>query len=65
MAVGGWKSFESMQQYVRLQKSTVRRDYDRAIAKAKEMAADDISTTQSLEEFALGNAAPAKTPSIQ
>jgi site-specific recombinase XerD len=52
MAVGGWKSFDSMQGYVQLRPGTVRRDYDQAMARAAEAAREDSPTTQSLEDFA-------------
>jgi site-specific recombinase XerD len=36
MAVGGWKSFDSMQGYVQLRPATVRRDYDQAMTRVAE-----------------------------
>ncbi len=62
MAVGGWKSFDSMQTYVRLQKGTVRRDFDRAMQRIKESADEGASMTESLEEFARKNSTPSAKP---
>jgi len=56
--VGGWKNFDSMQQYVELQRGTVRREYQQAIRKAEEMAHEETAVTQSLEEFARRDALP-------
>jgi integrase/recombinase XerC len=52
MAIGGWKKFESMQQYVQLKPTTVRRDYDAAMAKIAQAAKEEAPITQSLEDFA-------------
>jgi integrase len=52
MAVGGWKSFEAMTGYVKLRPGTVRRDYDEAMARAKQAVKEDTPVTQSLEDFA-------------
>ncbi len=61
MAVGGWKSFDSMQAYVKLKPGTVRRDYEDAMAKAAQAAAENAPITQSLEDFARsGPASPEK-----
>lgn len=63
MAIGGWKSLNSMLQYVDLQKNTVRRDYDHANQRAKEMAAEEPESIESLEDFARSQSSDLPTPS--
>lgn len=62
MAIGGWKSFESMQKYVRLLPATVRTNYQEAMDRAREEGHAPKKSVQSLAQFAASAGGPPANP---